>query len=63
MPSTERLYYNDSHLIEFNARVVDITERVSGWLALYWTAQPFIQPEEDNLATRVRSTAHEWSNV
>jgi alanyl-tRNA synthetase len=31
---TERLYYTDSHLIEFNARVVDITERVSGWTAV-----------------------------
>jgi alanyl-tRNA synthetase len=28
---TERLYYNDSHLIEFEARVIDQTERVSGW--------------------------------
>lgn len=34
MPSTERLYYSDSHLIEFDARVVDITERVSGWTAV-----------------------------
>jgi alanyl-tRNA synthetase len=34
MPSTERLYYNDSHLIEFEARVVDVTERVSGWTAV-----------------------------
>lgn len=34
MPSTERLYYLDSHLIEFDARVVDISERVSGWLAV-----------------------------
>ena len=34
MPSTERLYYNDSHLIEFDARVVDITERVSGWAGI-----------------------------
>jgi alanyl-tRNA synthetase len=34
MPSTERLYYSDSHLIEFEARVVDKTERVSGWTAL-----------------------------
>src|SRR5215468_7343166 len=34
MPATERLYYNDSHLIEFNARVVDVTERVSGWTAV-----------------------------
>lgn len=34
MPATERLYYSDSHLIEFDARVVDITERVSGWTAV-----------------------------
>jgi len=34
MSSTERLYYSDSHLIEFNARVVDLTERVSGWTAI-----------------------------
>jgi alanyl-tRNA synthetase len=31
---TERLYYSDSHLIEFEARVVDVTDRVSGWTAL-----------------------------
>ena len=34
MPATERLYYQDSHLIEFEARVVDVTERVSGWTAI-----------------------------
>lgn len=34
MSLTERLYYNDSHLIEFEARVVDVTERVSGWTAV-----------------------------
>jgi alanyl-tRNA synthetase len=34
MPITERLYYHDSHLIEFEARVVDVTERVSGWTAV-----------------------------
>jgi alanyl-tRNA synthetase len=34
MPATERLYYNDSHLIEFEARVTDKTERVSGWTAI-----------------------------
>jgi alanyl-tRNA synthetase len=34
MPATERLYYHDSHLIEFEARVVDVTERVSGWTAV-----------------------------
>ena len=31
---TERLYYNDSHLIEFEARVMDASERVSGWTAV-----------------------------
>ena len=34
MPLTKRLYYSDSHLIEFEARVVDVTERVSGWTAV-----------------------------
>ncbi|HLA09186.1 MAG TPA: DHHA1 domain-containing protein [Pyrinomonadaceae bacterium] len=34
MPTTERLYYDDSHLIEFEARVVERSERVSGWTAL-----------------------------
>jgi alanyl-tRNA synthetase len=34
MPVTERLYYSDSHLIEFDARVVDVADRVSGWTAL-----------------------------
>ena len=34
MPSTERLYYANSHLIEFNARVVDVSEQVSGWAAV-----------------------------
>ena len=34
MPATERLYYHDSHLIEFEARVVENTERVSGWTAV-----------------------------
>lgn len=31
---TERLYYTDSHLIEFEAQVVDKTWSVSGWTAL-----------------------------
>ncbi len=31
MSITERLYYNDSHLIEFEARVVAVTPRTSGW--------------------------------
>jgi alanyl-tRNA synthetase len=34
MPVTERLYYSDSHLIEFEARVTDKSERVSGWTAV-----------------------------
>jgi alanyl-tRNA synthetase len=34
MPVTERLYYSDSHLIDFEARVVDVTDRVSGWTAI-----------------------------
>ncbi len=34
MPTTERLYYSDSHLVEFEARVLDVTERVSGWVAV-----------------------------
>ena len=34
MAVTERLYYADSHLIEFEARVVDLTDRVSGWTAV-----------------------------
>lgn len=34
MPATERLYYNDSHLVEFEARVIHKGERVSGWTAV-----------------------------
>lgn len=34
MPATERLYYSDSHLIEFEAQVTDKTDRVSGWTAV-----------------------------
>jgi len=34
MTATERLYYSDSHLIEFDARVIDVTDRVSGWTAV-----------------------------
>lgn len=34
MPATERLYYQDSHLIEFEALVLENTERVSGWTAV-----------------------------
>jgi alanyl-tRNA synthetase len=34
MITTERLYYSDSHLTEFKARVTGVTERVSGWVAV-----------------------------
>lgn len=34
MKATERLYYTDSHLTEFEARVTGVTERVSGWVAV-----------------------------
>lgn len=34
MSKTERLYYNDSHCQEFDARVIEITGRVSGWSAV-----------------------------
>lgn len=34
MPVTERLYYSDSHLVDFEARVVDLSDRVSGWTAV-----------------------------
>ncbi|MDQ3819193.1 MAG: DHHA1 domain-containing protein [Acidobacteriota bacterium] len=34
MSATERLYYTDSHLTEFEARVTSVTERVSGWSAV-----------------------------
>ena len=32
--TTERLYYTDSHLTEFDARVVEVVGRVSGWAAV-----------------------------
>ena len=34
MSATERLYYTDSHLTEFEARVIKVTDRVSGWVAV-----------------------------
>jgi alanyl-tRNA synthetase len=32
--ATERLYYRDSHLTDFEARITGVTERVSGWVAV-----------------------------
>ena len=34
MSATERLYYHDSHLLEFDARVVEVSERDDGAIAL-----------------------------
>jgi alanyl-tRNA synthetase len=34
MGRTERLYYTDSHLTQFEARVTSVTESVSGWCAV-----------------------------
>ncbi|MFN2577977.1 MAG: DHHA1 domain-containing protein [Pyrinomonadaceae bacterium] len=34
MSATERLYYHDSHLLEFDARVMDLTERDDGQMAV-----------------------------
>src|SRR6185295_14265447 len=34
MSATERLYYRDSHLLEFDARVTDVSERDDGAIAL-----------------------------
>ncbi len=34
MSATERLYYRDSHLLEFDARVIDVTERDDGAIAV-----------------------------
>lgn len=34
MSATERLYYHDSHLLEFDARVIEVTERDDGAIAV-----------------------------
>src|SRR6266536_3388818 len=34
MSATERLYYNDSRLLEFDARVVDVSQRDDGAIAI-----------------------------
>jgi alanyl-tRNA synthetase len=34
MSATERLYYHDSHLLEFDAQVVDVSERDDGAIAV-----------------------------
>jgi alanyl-tRNA synthetase len=35
MNATERLYYMDSHLTDFEAHVTHVTERVSGWVGVH----------------------------
>jgi alanyl-tRNA synthetase len=59
MPVTERLYYSDSHLIEFDARVVDVADRVSGWTALVLDRTAFYptgggQPSDTGTLNSVR---------
>src|ERR1044072_2626195 len=59
MPVTERLYYSDSHLIEFEARVVDVTDRVSGWTAIVFDRTAFYatgggQPTDTGTLNSVR---------
>ena len=59
MPVTERLYYSDSHLIEFEARVVDVTDRVSGWTAVVLDRTAFYptgggQPSDTGTLNRSR---------
>lgn len=59
MSATERLYYNDSHLIEFEARVTDQTERVSGWTAVTLDRTAFYptgggQPSDTGMLDGVR---------
>ena len=56
MPATERLYYHDSHLIEFEARVVDVTERVSGWTAVVSIARRSIRRVAGSRVTPERLT-------
>lgn len=59
MSTTERLYYNDSHLIEFEARVTSVTERVSGWAAVTLDRTAFYptgggQPSDTGLLDEAR---------
>lgn len=59
MPATERLYYNDSHLIEFDARVTERTDRVSGWTAVTLDRTAFYptgggQPSDTGTLDRAR---------
>jgi alanyl-tRNA synthetase len=59
MSTTERLYYTDSHLTEFEARVVAVTERVSGWVAVTLDRTAFYptgggQPSDTGVLNDVR---------
>jgi len=56
---TERLYYKDSHLIEFEARVIDHSERVSGWTAVTLNRTAFYptgggQPSDTGTLNNIR---------
>ncbi|HKR02914.1 MAG TPA: DHHA1 domain-containing protein [Pyrinomonadaceae bacterium] len=57
--TTERLYYKDSHLTEFEARVTGVTERVSGWVAVTLDRTAFYptgggQPSDTGLLDKAR---------
>lgn len=59
MSRTERLYYTDSHLMDFEASVVDVTERVSGWSGVMLDRTAFYptgggQPSDTGLLGRAR---------
>jgi alanyl-tRNA synthetase len=59
MSTTERLYYADSRLTEFDARVTGITERVSGWAAVTLDRTAFYptgggQPSDTGLLGQAR---------
>ncbi|HKC64935.1 MAG TPA: alanyl-tRNA editing protein, partial [Pyrinomonadaceae bacterium] len=57
--ATERLYYTDSHLTEFEAHVTSVTERVSGWSAITLDRTAFYptgggQPSDTGVLNGVR---------
>ncbi len=56
---TERLYYTDSHLTTFEARVVDVTPRTSGWATVTLDRTAFYptgggQPSDTGTLSRAR---------
>ncbi len=59
MSTTERLYYNDSRLLEFDARVLDLSERDDGAVAVILNRTAFYptgggQPNDTGLLGEAR---------